>query len=67
MLKIIKPCKIIYNTDIFIYDCMYTNEEYPNHINWGHSTWQEGVKLANEVDFEGKFFRTDIGKKGLSY
>ncbi len=45
---------LIQNTDIFIYDCMYTNEEYPNHINWGHSTWQEGVKLANEADV-GKF------------
>ena len=33
---------------------MNTNEEYPNHINWGHSTWQEGVKLANEADV-GKF------------
>ena len=27
----------------------------------------DAYKLANEVDFEGKFFRTDIGKKGLSY
>ena len=24
-------------------------------------------ELAEEVDFKGKFFRTDIGKKGLSY
>ena len=27
----------------------------------------DAYKLANEVEFEGKFFRTDIGKKGLSY
>ena len=25
----------------------YTDEEYPAHKNWGHSTWQEGVRLAN--------------------
>ena len=39
---------LIKNSDLFIYDCTYTDEEYPNHLNWGHSTWQEGVKLANE-------------------
>ena len=27
----------------------------------------KAYKLANEIEFEGKFFRTDIGKKGLSY
>jgi len=38
------------NADILIYDCTYTNEEYhlPTHpkIGWGHSTWQEAVKVA---------------------
>jgi phosphoribosyl 1,2-cyclic phosphodiesterase len=32
--------------DVMIYDSTYTDAEYPSHINWGHSTWQEGVKLA---------------------
>jgi phosphoribosyl 1,2-cyclic phosphodiesterase len=36
--------------DVLIYDCTYTDEEYHNpqsgKIGWGHSTWQEGVKLA---------------------
>ena len=27
----------------------------------------EAYELANQIKFEGKFFRTDIGKKGLSY
>ena len=40
--------ELIRNSDLFIYDSTYTDEEYPNHLNWGHSTWQEGVKLANE-------------------
>ncbi|NES87144.1 MAG: MBL fold metallo-hydrolase [Moorea sp. SIO2B7] len=39
--------------DIFIYDAMYTDEEYHNpkssRVGWGHSTWQEGVKIAKEV------------------
>jgi len=32
---------------LMIYDCNYTEEEYPAHVGWGHSTWQQGVHLAN--------------------
>lgn len=32
--------------DAMIYDANYTDEDYPRHSGWGHSTWQEGVKLA---------------------
>jgi phosphoribosyl 1,2-cyclic phosphodiesterase len=39
--------QIVDRADIMIYDCTYTDEEYPAHKNWGHSTWQEGVRLAN--------------------
>jgi phosphoribosyl 1,2-cyclic phosphodiesterase len=35
------------DVDLMIYDCNYTEEEYPAHIGWGHSTWQQGVRLAN--------------------
>jgi phosphoribosyl 1,2-cyclic phosphodiesterase len=38
------------NADLLIYDAMYTDEEYHNpkspKVGWGHSTWQEGVKVA---------------------
>lgn len=34
------------NADILIYDSQYTAEEYESKKNWGHSTWDEGVKLA---------------------
>ena len=27
----------------------------------------KAYKLADKINFEGKFFRKDIGKKGLSY
>lgn len=37
---------LIEGADYFIYDSTYTDEEYPNHIGWGHSTWQRGVALA---------------------
>lgn len=38
--------KLIRGADIFIYDCTYTDEEYPKYKGWGHSTWQQGVRLA---------------------
>lgn len=37
----------IRDADIFIYDSTYTDEEYKRFKGWGHSTWQEGVRLSN--------------------
>lgn len=38
------------NADVMIYDCTYTDDEYyaenNSKVGWGHSTWQEGVKMA---------------------
>lgn len=34
----------IQNTDLFIYDSTYEDENF--HPGYGHSTWQEGVRLA---------------------
>jgi len=38
---------LIDGADIFIYDSTYTEAEYPTHRDWGHSTWEEGVRLAD--------------------
>jgi len=38
---------LIRDVDVFIYDSTYTEEEYPTYKGWGHSTWQEGVRLAD--------------------
>ena len=42
------------NADILIYDSTYTDEEYycPDSpkIGWGHSTWQEAIKIAKAAD-----------------
>ena len=35
--------------DLLIHDAMYTPEEIKNHQGWGHSTWSEAVKLAQEA------------------
>jgi len=38
---------LIAGADLVIYDCMYTDDEYANgHVGWGHSTWQEAVRLC---------------------
>jgi phosphoribosyl 1,2-cyclic phosphodiesterase len=35
------------DADVMIYDCTYTDAEYPDHVGRGHSTWEEGVRLAD--------------------
>jgi phosphoribosyl 1,2-cyclic phosphodiesterase len=39
--------RLIDRADVMIYDSTYTDEEYPAHRGWGHSTWQEGARLAD--------------------
>jgi len=38
--------ELVAGADLMIYDSSYTDEEYPRYKNWGHSTWQEGVRIA---------------------
>ena len=41
---------LIEGADIVIYDCMYTDEEYAkSYVGWGHSTWQEAVRLCKSA------------------
>lgn len=38
---------LIDGADLVIYDSMYSDEEYAaSYVGWGHSTWQEAVRLA---------------------
>ncbi len=37
---------LIEGSDITIYDCMYTDEEFAGHLGWGHSSWEEGLRLC---------------------
>ncbi|MDP9138143.1 MAG: MBL fold metallo-hydrolase [Pseudomonadota bacterium] len=39
--------QFIAGADVVIYDSMYTDEEYACYRGFGHSTWQEAVKLAD--------------------
>ena len=33
--------------DLVIYDSTYTDAEFPKRADWGHSTWEEGVRLCD--------------------
>ena len=37
---------LIDGADIVIYDSMFTDAEYPDYKDWGHSTWEEGARLC---------------------
>jgi phosphoribosyl 1,2-cyclic phosphodiesterase len=41
---------LIQGAEVMIYDASYTDAEFPTHKDWGHSTWQEGVRLADAAD-----------------
>lgn len=38
---------LIAGADIVIYDSTYDDKEFAGHVGWGHSTWQEGIRLAD--------------------
>jgi phosphoribosyl 1,2-cyclic phosphodiesterase len=40
-------------TDLLVYDSTFTPEEYSDKKGWGHSTWQEGTRLASEAGVRG--------------
>lgn len=43
---------LVRDSDIMIYDSTYTDEQYPRHKGWGHSTWQEGMRLCTAANVE---------------
>ncbi len=42
--------KLIAGADLVIYDSTYCDSEFEAKIGWGHSTWQEGVRLCQDAD-----------------
>jgi ribonuclease BN (tRNA processing enzyme) len=41
---------LIEGTELFIYDCTYGDEGFESKVGWGHSTWQEGIRLARAAN-----------------
>jgi phosphoribosyl 1,2-cyclic phosphodiesterase len=38
--------RLAQGADLLVYDATYTEAEFPEHRGWGHSTWEEAVRLA---------------------
>jgi phosphoribosyl 1,2-cyclic phosphodiesterase len=37
---------------LLIHDCQYTDDEYPDHIGWGHSPLSDALAFAHRTDAE---------------
>ena len=37
------------DADLLIHDCQYTDEEYPDHVGWGHSRLTDTLTFAKRV------------------
>jgi phosphoribosyl 1,2-cyclic phosphodiesterase len=35
--------------DLLIHDCQYTDQEYPNHVGWGHCSLSDALAFAHRV------------------
>lgn len=44
--------EFIRDADVMVYDANFTDEEYDGYVGWGHSTWQEGLKLAEAANVQ---------------
>jgi phosphoribosyl 1,2-cyclic phosphodiesterase len=44
-----KILELIEGADLVIYDSTYTDVEFPKYVGWGHSTWEEGVRLCRQA------------------
>jgi phosphoribosyl 1,2-cyclic phosphodiesterase len=47
-----KLIKLVKGTAVLVLDATYTNEEMPAHVGWGHSSWEQGIELANAAGVE---------------
>lgn len=41
---------LIEGADLVVYDSTYTDQEFPLRAGWGHSTWQEAVRLCRSAN-----------------
>lgn len=40
---------LIEGADLVVYDSTYTDDEFNSKVGWGHSTWQEAVRLCQQA------------------
>lgn len=44
------------DADLLLHDSMYTQEEYPHRHGWGHSTFEQTLRLAQEAGVKRLLF-----------
>ena len=42
--------QLIDGADLMVYDATYADSEYPNYIDFGHSTWEQGILLCQKAN-----------------
>jgi phosphoribosyl 1,2-cyclic phosphodiesterase len=40
------------DADLLIHDCQYSDDEYPNHLGWGHSPMSDALSFARRTNVE---------------
>ena len=40
---------LIAGADLVVYDSTYTDSAFPGRVGWGHSTWEEGLRLVRRA------------------
>ncbi len=48
--------EFVSGADLLIHDSMYTDEEYPTRLGWGHSTFSQSLKLAEDAGVKRLLF-----------
>jgi phosphoribosyl 1,2-cyclic phosphodiesterase len=48
--------EFIHGADLLIHDSMYTEVEYPSRVGWGHSTFRQSLRLAEEGEVKRLLF-----------
>lgn len=43
---------LVQGAQVMIYDATYSDAEYPRYRGWGHSTWEECLRVADEAGVE---------------
>lgn len=66
-----KLVEFLGGADLLIHDAMYTEEEYPSRVTWGHSTYRQTLDLAHEAGVGSLLFyhhdpeRSDLELAGI--
>ncbi len=48
--------EFVRGADLLLHDSMYTEEEYPSRVGWGHSTFSQSLKLAEDGEVKKLLF-----------